>query len=225
MYKYTPFFPSNTVNISIYYISHPDIFTGRNFESECIVLDSLSSNLIECPIMNSPRLTDGVTGEGLSSLNTDQFVGWESQNHDTFTIAPEFDPHASPRLVMDIYFYNNPAMGIGLPPILDIFVGYNIPHGDVGPVRFTYANNQYLIESNNDTTMISVVFTITHFDGDNIETSYTVFWIRFDFSSTTLSRAFISEVKIFNETGKLKHICNSKLLLRVISRSMVVLLS
>ena len=212
MHKYALSCPTNAVNISVYYISDPGIFTGQDLKTECNVL-SLGPiwNLTGCPIMNSSRLIDGVTGEGSSPLNTDQFVGWDKQSHDTFIIVPEFNPNTAPRQV-DIYFHNNPAMGIGLPPIAVIYLGYNTPHGTTGPILFTYANNQQLIESNDNTTMISVVIT-TDYAADNIETSFTSFWLEFNFSSTLLSQAFISEIKLFTEPGKLMQVCIIMLLL------------
>ena len=187
--------------MSIYYITEPDIFTGRNFKTECVVKSNgPSQNLTGCPITNSPRLIDGVTGEGSSPLNTDQFVGWDKQNHSTFIIVPLFNPDATPRQVV-IYFHNNPSMGIGLPPIAVIYVGYNTPHGTTGPIPFTYANNQQLIESNNDTTMISVFIT-KGYESLGIPTSFTTFWLEFNFSSTTVSQALISEIRILSEPGK-----------------------
>ena len=206
VHKYALSCPSNAVNISIYFISDPDVFTGREFHTECVIASiGPSRNLTGCSVMNSPRLIDGITGEGSAILNINQFVGWNWQSHDTFIIAPEFSSDVSPRQV-DIYFHNNPAMGIGLPPIAVIYLGYTTPHGDTGPILFTYANNQQLIESNDDTTLISVVIT-TDFDAEQISTAYTSFWLEFDFSSTPLSQALISEIEIFTEPGKLMHIC------------------
>ena len=204
MHKYALFFPSNAVTIFAYFISDPNIFTGGDFDTECtIVSTGPIQNLTGCLGMNSPRLIDGVTGEGSSPLNTDQFVGWERQSHDTFIIAPDLnDPNLAPRQV-DIYFRNNPAMGIGLPPIAVIYLGFGTPHGTTGPIPFTYANNQQLIESNNNTTMISVVMTKDYVGELGIPTTFTTFWLEFDFSSTPLSQALVSEIKIFTEPGEL----------------------
>ena len=202
-YKYALSCPSNAVNIDVYYISDPDTFTGKDFKTECSINSvGLSWNLTGCSVMNSARLIDDVTGEGSSPLNTDQFVGWDRQSHDTFIIVPEFNPNTAPRQV-DVYFRNNPAMGIGLPPIAVIYVGYNTPHGTTGPVPFTYANNQQLIENSNDsTTMISVVITIDY-EAAQFPASFTSFWLQFDFSSTPLSQTLVSEIEIFTEPGKL----------------------
>ena len=213
MNQYTIFCSSNAVNISLYIITDPDIFTGGDFKTECNILIAVynSQNLTGCPIVDSPRLTDGVTGEG-SPLNTDHFIGWNSHNNDAFIIAPEFSSVVPPRQV-DIYFHNNLAMGTGLPPIAVINVGYSNPLVNVGPILFTYANNQQLIESNNSTTMVSVVIT-TNYEAELITLPFTFFWLQFDFSSTPLNQALISEIKIFTEPGELyTHICNIMLLL------------
>ena len=73
-----------------------------------------------------------------------------------------------------IYFPNNPAMRIGLRPIAMICLGYNSPHENIGPILFTYANNQHLIESNNNTTMVSVVITTDH-EAEQIAFSFRFF--------------------------------------------------
>ena len=170
---------------------------------ECNIVSSQDPPLIGCPIMNSPRLTDGVTGEGSLPLNTDQFVGWDNQNGTTFIIVPEFISDVPPRQV-DIYFHNNPAMGIGLPPIVMLDVAYQSPGNaqSIGPLRFTYANNQHLIQSNNNTTLISVVIT-TDYVTESFPLPFNFLRLHFDFSSSSVGLALISEMKVFTESGKL----------------------
>ena len=159
--------------------------------------------LIGCRSETSARMIDGVTGEG-SPLNTDHFVGWDSQSHSTFIIALGFLPGLGPKQV-DIYFHNSPEMGTGLPPIAMLDVTFSLFPTDVqsiGPLSFTYANNQHLIQSNSNTTMVSVVIT-TDYEEENISVTFNYLRLHFDFSSSPISRTLISEIKLFNESGKL----------------------
>ena len=103
-----------------------------------------------------------------------------------------------------IYFHNNPAMGIGLLPIAVIYLGYISPHENVGPIFFIHTNNQHLIESKSNTTMISVVIT-TDYETEQIPPSFTSFGLQFNFSSTPLSQALITKIKIFTEPGISMH--------------------
>ena len=200
-YKYALSCPSNAVNISVYYISDPDLFTGGEFKYECIISsEGPVWNLTGCP-MDSSRLIDGVTGEGSSPLNTDQFVGWDSQSHGTtFIIVPQNSHADVPPRQVDIYFHNNPAMGIGLPPIAMLDVAYQTPGNaqSIGPLRFTYANNQHLIQSNNDdTTLISVVFTTRLCRCTGFPASFSFFcgYILISLQPLSVGLALISEIE------------------------------
>ena len=175
--------------------------TGTELIQECNLATFQNPPLIGCITVSSPRLIDGVTGEG-SLLNIDQFVGWDSQSNSAFIIAPGFSEDVEPRQV-DIYFHNNPAMGIGLPPIAMLDVSYGSPTdvNSIGPLSFTYANNQHLIQSNSNTTMISVVIT-TNYEEEGLTLSFAFLRLHFDFSSSSISQALISEIKLFAQSGK-----------------------
>lgn len=197
-------FPAYTVSIPLYYITEPDTFTGPGgHSSECFILSI--PPLVGCDSTSqSLRLTDNVTGLGEDTAsNTDRFIGWDTSGKQTFTLAARLDERGFVQQ-FDIYFYNNPTMKIGLPTVSLVEASYLSPVvNKIGPLLFTYGGNQYLTVHDQNVTMISIIVT-SNYEEDYIQ-AFDYIIVTFNFSSQLIRQALVSEIKIFNESGKYRY--------------------
>ena len=135
------------------------------------------------------RLADTVTGEG-REFNTSRFMGWRGDFNLTFEFVPS--THITR---VDIYFYNSPKNGYGLPPVkLAKFAFDSIEIQTT--IQVSFANNAHLSITNDSVTVVSIIVF-----NDPYEFSYKIFSLSFDASSTIFNETYISEVKLMNETG------------------------
>ena len=171
-----------SVTLEHYYLSISDVqFNGGTLEDEC----KTRFGNTELRFCNVPsRLTDDVTEEG-----QDSFVRFRGD----FELVFQFpDNHIS---LVDIYFYNNPGMGYGLPPVTE--AGFSIESLEQSnAIQVSFANNSHLSQSDDSVTVVSIVVSSDPFDSP-----YKFLRLSFDNSSTQLNETYISEVKLFNGTG------------------------
>ena len=153
-------------------------------ETDCNI--AAAGDLRACPIPS--RLVDNVTEEG-QQFNASSFVRLRGDFEILFNFP---DSHIS---FVDIYFYNNPGMGYGLPPVTE--AGFSIESLEQSnPIQVSFANNSHLSQSDDSVTVVSIVVS-----NDPDEQLYSYLRLSFDNSSTLLSETYISEVKLFNGTG------------------------
>ena len=102
---------------------------------------------------------------------------------------------------VDIYYYNNPSEGYGLPGIR---ASMSPTSKGFTPVVSTFIDNSEVSQSDDEVQMLSLII-LTPFS--RIEYNQQVLRLKFTFSSSYLAtRTFISEMKFFNRTsGKLLH--------------------
>ena len=175
-----------------YLVTPPTTYTppSSSFTTDCNGGDI--RNLARCPA--NARLTDGETNEGMD-FDTDNFMGWNK----SFDL--EFD-FGSPNFYItrvDIYYYNNPSQGYGLP---DIRASMS-PTGDgFTPVVSTFIDNSEVSQSDDEVQMLSLII-LTPFS--DLGFNQQALRLQFTFSSSFLAtQTFISEMKFFNRTsGKL----------------------
>ena len=176
-----------------YLVTPPTTYTppSSSFATDCNLGDA--GDLTRCPA--NARLTDGETSEGMD-FDSNNFMGWNT----SFDLEFNF---GSPNFYItrvDIYYYNNPSQGYGLP---DIRAGMS----NTGQ-RFSFTNvvstfidNSEVSQSDDEVQMLSLII-LTPFSAFGFNLQY--FQLRFMFSSSFLAtRTFISEMKFFNRTGKL----------------------
>ena len=152
----------------------------------------VTRGLTNCPA--SARLTDGVTGEG-TAFNENNFIGWSS-NIGNITLQFNFGSTSFYFTKVDIYFYNNPSAGYGLPAVTTS-VSFNGQPGEDIPVLSAFTDNSQLskIDDNVDVislTILSPSFRVIQF-----------FELFVDFSSYNITQTFLSEIKFFTGTSKI----------------------
>ena len=178
-----------SVTLEYYYLSASDVqFNGGTLETDCNTAAAMNSLLRLCPIPS--RLADNVTEEG-QKFDSNRFVRFRGD----FELVLQF-PDTRISLV-DIYFYNNPKMGYGLPPVTEAGFSFeSLESEKFSPVQVSFANNSHLSQSDDSVTVVSIVVS-----NDPFEFPYPFLHLSFDNSSTQLSETYISEVKLFNGTS------------------------
>ena len=182
---YSSFFIS--VTLMHYYLPVSDVlFNGGTLEDDCNTAAAMNSLLRLCPIPS--RLADNVTEEG-QEFDSNSFVKFRGD----FELVFQFpDTHIS---LVDIYFYNNPKMGYGLPPVTEAGFSFNSLM-TFNAIQVSFADNSHLSQSDDSVTVVSIVVSSDPFDE-----LYSFLRLSFDNSSTQLSETYISEVKLFNGTS------------------------
>ncbi len=161
------------------------IYDGGSLINDC---NSLADNLRTCPA--DTRLNDNVTLEG-EEFDSKKFIGWQND----VLLAFEFPSTLISRV--DIYFYNNPSEGFGLPPVqrggLFTFGSFDFEQSGV-PIQLSFTINSVFSQDDNTVSVVSIAV-----GSDFMDSSYDILRIIFNSSSTTLDRTFISEVKLFSD--------------------------
>ena len=182
------------VSVTHYYISSTSNidYEGGIFETDC---NAIAANTLfrVCP---APlRLVDNVTLEG-EEFDCTKFIGWES---DQFLLAFQFpvDTHITR---VDIYFYNNPSEGYGIPPLKEGRYAFTAPVFDATsvPVPVSFTDNSNFAQTDNESVTVISVAVASDFN----ELAYRYLRLTFDNSSTNINKTFISEVKLFSESGE-----------------------
>ena len=146
-----------------------------------------NTDLQSCDVPS--KLADNVTEEG-QEFDSNSFVRFRGD----FELIFRF---LNTRIsLVDIYFYNNPKMGYGLPPVTEAGFSFNSLLGPFTGIQVSFANNSHLSQSDDSVTVVSVVVS-----SDPFEFPYSFLRLSFDNSSTQLSETYISEVKLFDGTS------------------------
>ncbi len=178
------------VTITCYYVSTANdiIYNGGILVDDCYSI-AANTDLRICPIPS--RLVNNVTLEGEQFDNT-KFIGWRGE----IVLVFEFLHTHITRV--DIYFYNDPSEGYGIPPIKDGRYSFNYPEFENNgiPVPVSFIGNSNFTQTDNSVTVISVAIA-----SDLGDTAYDFLRLTFGSSSSVINETFISEVKLFSEPG------------------------
>ena len=124
-------------------------------------------------------------------FDSNNFMGWNT----SFDL--EFD-FGSPNFYItrvDIYYYNNPSKGYGLPDIRTSTSNTG-QGGGFSPVVSTFIDNSEVSQSDDEVQMLSLII-LTPFSVFGL--TQQAFHLQFIFSSSYLAtQTFISEMKFFN---------------------------
>ena len=173
---------------SSYLITTPATYSGGIITDDCNLGDT--RGLTNCPA--SARLTDGVTDEG-TAFNEDNFIGWSS-NIGNITLQFNFGSISFSFTKVDVYFYNNPSTGYGLPAVS---TAVSFDGQDYGPVLSAFTENSDLSKTDDNVDVISLTILPSTFG--NIQ----FLELLFNFSSYNITQTFLSELKFFTGTSKI----------------------
>ena len=118
------------------------------------------------------------------------FMGWNS----SFTLEFNFEINAFIISQVNIYFYNNPSVGYGLPAIRTS-VSFSGNEADDTPIEYSFTDNSEFSQTDDQVLVIPLIITT---DISN----YQFFRLHFDFTSYQITQIFLSELTFFSNTSK-----------------------
>ena len=130
-------------------------------------------------------------------FDSNNFMGWNK----SFDLEFNFGSPSFYITRVDIYYYNNPSQGYGLPDIRTSTSPDSLSDSFTNVVS-TFIDNSEVSQSDDEVQMLSLIILTPFSDfGFNQQ----AFRLQFTFSSSYLAtRTFISEMKFFDRTsGKL----------------------
>ena len=161
----------------------PGDFFGNSTRPEgssCIYL----TNEIICTDVNDTVFTDGIVGDETGTLSPAAFHAWNTDSRLSF----EHTTGAVRQL--NLFFYHNPSLGIGLPQITFITTGSTAL--TCKPLQYTLLGNQDL--SSGDATVRNVTIALTTTKNN------TFFHIKFAMTSE-IHQFAVSEVQLCSDEG------------------------
>ena len=194
----------SAVNLIGITISAPVSYNEVPTDPECriaVILDN--SRSVMCNVQTN-RLTDGVLGDS-KPINFDQFSAWNrltNQPRIYFQFLSQSNQFIFIRQI-DLYFYRNTKLQIGLPNVQLHISDQATPAEDQYRILpYTIISNQNIPANDNQAVKVSLIPT---FNKDNSSNNMLV-RITFDFSqSETLIWMLLSEVTMFNDTSESLH--------------------
>ena len=121
------------------------------------------------------------------------FIGWNN----SFTLEFYFGKGPLTFTQVNIYFYNNPSAGYGLPAIRTS-VSFSGTLVDDTPTEYSFTDNSEF--SQTDDQVLAIPLIITTSPGTLSE--YQFFRLNFDFTSYQINLALLSELTFFSNTSK-----------------------
>ena len=125
------------------------------------------------------------------TIDVANFMGWNN----SFALEFNFGTGEFTFTQVNIYFYNNPSAGYGLPAIRTSvsFIGQ-----DFGPIEYSFADNSEFSQTDDQVLVIALLITTS----PGILREYQFFRFNFDFTSYQITQTFLSELTFFSGTSK-----------------------
>ena len=185
------------------YVSLLQPFGGVPNDPQCDSGGPFGDDNRACNVPN--RLTDGVLGDS-SPVNFSQFSAWSRTTTSMPRIYFRFPiPGISNSFYIrqiDLYFYKNAALQIGLPDVrLHVSRDPSLNENDYNAFPFIIISNQSISNIDNQTVKVSFVDTLNQVDAGYVNNVFVRVTFNFN-NSDTLHWILISEVKMFNDTGE-----------------------
>ena len=159
----------------------PGDFLGNSTRPEgCSSL----TDVIVCANISDTVFTDGIVGDETGTLSSAAFHAWNSDSriifeHTTATVRQ-----------LNLFFYHNPSMGIGLPQFTFTTTDSVVLGGS--PLEYTLLGNQDL--SSGDATVRNVTIALTTTENNP--------FLHIQFAMTSEVHQFaVSEVQLCSDTG------------------------
>ena len=156
------------------------------FTSDCTL--GIIRGLRRCP--SNVRLTNNVTNEGMP-FDVANFMGWNN----SFALEFNFASRSFTFSQVNIYFYNNPSDGYGLPAIS---TSVSFDGQSFGPIEYSFADNSDFSQTDDHILVIPLIITTS----PDLLSEYQFFRLQFDFTSYQINQTFLSELTFFSNTSK-----------------------
>ena len=139
----------------------------------------------------------GDSDTGSTDLNTSKVFAWDSEVSIVFITSV-----ATKVRQVNLFFYNIPSSGIGLPPAELFWSDVNVYNPDM-PLSHVIVGNQDLSQDDRTLRNVSLVVTTDQDDTQIVPTDYRYFRIHFTFPAETilLDWILLSEVQLCGEAG------------------------
>ena len=176
-------------------ISFHATFPGAFFGSPTIPTYCINATSLACTTdpLTLNRLTDGEYGNGSDRVDYSQFIAWNNNSRVTLTRSGSTSALNSVRTV-NLFFYHDPALGIGLPVFnLSGSINERTPGA---PLPYTILGNQDL--GAGDAQVRNVTLALTQ----SIVGDANRFHIAFSLISG-IQQFALSEVELCSDVGKL----------------------
>ena len=120
-------------------------------------------------------------------------MGWNN----SFTLEFDFGTDVFTFTQVNIYFYNNPSTGYGLPTIRTT-VSFDGTLVDDTPIEYSFADNSEFSQTDDQVLVIPLIITTS----PGTLSEYQFFRLHFDFTSYQINQTFLSELTFFSNTSK-----------------------
>ena len=121
------------------------------------------------------------------------FMGWNN----SFTLEFNFGTGAFTFSQVNIYFYNNPSAGYGLPAIRTS-VSFSGTLVDDTPIEYSFIDNSEFSQTDDQVLVIPLIITTS----PDLLSEYYFFRLQFNFTSYQINQTFLSELTFFSNTSK-----------------------
>ena len=118
-------------------------------------------------------------------------MGWNN----SFTLEFNFGSRSFTITQVNIYFYNNPSAGYGLPAIR---TSVSFDGQGFGPIEYSFTDNSEFSQTDDQVLVIPLIITTS----PGTLSGYQFFRLHFDFTSYQISQTFLSELTFFSGTSK-----------------------
>ena len=162
----------------------PGDFFGHSTRPEGTSCIPLTSEII-CTDVHDTVFTDGIVGDETGTLSPAAFHAWNNDSR------INFEHTTAAVMQLNLFFYHNPSMGIGLPQFTLTTTGSPALTGT--PLQYTLLGNQDL--SSGDATVRNVTIALTTTKSNN-----TFFNIEFAMTSE-IHQFAVSEVQLCSDAG------------------------
>ena len=167
-----------------------ELFGSATAPTYCTDVTTLLSCSTDPLTLN--RLTDGEYGDTSNGVNSSQFIAWNDSSRIVLTRSGGTDTLGAVRTV-NLYFYHDLALGIGLPEFILSASNSETRLGDTLP--YTILSNQDLEASDAQIRTVTLALTQAIMEEANR------FHIRFSLM-TGVQQFALSEVELCSDIGK-----------------------
>ena len=164
-----------------------------DFFGNSTIPDSCSGDpTLICNDLSINPLTDGEYGDTSNGVDSSQFIAWSESSRITLARAGDTDTLVSVRTI-NLFFYHDPALGVGLPELIISASTSNADPGD--PLQYNILGNQDLTAGDAQVRNVTIALS------QNIVGDANRIHIAFSLTNSVQQFA-LSEVELCSDIGR-----------------------